>query len=150
MDSGYSDVQVIEHASLKDVKPGDYLVWTYEQIRGSVKFMERREGVVHRKDEHGDWWSKDGYCVAEGDGLYNTITIYRDGPSLPTKIGTTIVANDGYESIEAEVDGITLRARKATLKQNGCWRAVWRPGPATGCAVHSRDITTNTWKVDTK
>ena len=70
-------VQVIENASLDDVRPGDHLTWERTDERGGLIYLERREGIAHFRDEGGDWRTKDGQWITHGEGKDITITIRR-------------------------------------------------------------------------
>lgn len=71
------DVQVIENASLDDVRPGDHVVWEKTWVVRGVTCTEIREDVAHHLDSAGDWCNEDGMWITGGEGEGITITIRR-------------------------------------------------------------------------
>ncbi len=70
-------VQVIENASLDDVRPGDHVVWEKTWVVRGVTCAESREDVTHRLDSAGDWCNEDGMWITGGEGEGITITVRR-------------------------------------------------------------------------
>ena len=74
------DVQVIENARLKDVRPGDHVIWEAAEMRGGVTVTARREGIAHHRDKWGDWCTEGGVHITGGEGEGDTLTLRRPGP----------------------------------------------------------------------
>jgi len=74
------DVQVIENASLRDVRPGDHVVWEKTWVVRGVTCTEIREDVAHHLDSAGDWCNEDGMWITGGEGDGTSITIRRTVP----------------------------------------------------------------------
>ena len=146
------DVQVIENASLDDVRPGDHVVWEKTWVVRGVTCTEIREDVAHHLDSAGDWCNEDGMWITGGAGEGITITIRRPGQELPTTPRTVIVPADGHEYIEAVVSGVVWRTREAVLGLDGRWHGAWRVGSGRLAveSTSSDSITPGTWKVDEK
>lgn len=144
------NVQVIENARLDDVRPGDHITWEDPWERHGVTRTVRREGIAAHQSPTGDWYTADGMNITSGEGEGITITIRRPVQDLPTDPGAVIVANDGYEYIEATLDGVTYRAREAVLVGEDDWYAAWRSDSRVMPAVTPDQITPGTWKVDEK
>ena len=103
--------------------------------------------IVGRVDQYGD------LCTAEGGYIGNICSgiWYVCRPAiqeLPTKRRTVIIANDGYERIEAVVSGVIWRTSEAILGLDGRWHGVWRAGQVAVGSTSSASITPGTWKVD--
>lgn len=143
-------VKIIENARLDGVRPGDHLVWEHTREVDGVTTTVRREGVAHRRDEHGTWWTKDGMWITTGEVKDTTLTIRRTVQDLSTDFEATIVAHDKDADIEAVVDGETWRTREAIRGRNGCWYPLWRLGVRARLSVLPEAITPNTWKVEEK
>ena len=71
------NVQVIENASLSDIRPGDYVIWLEARKDRGVVGSRRREGIAYYRDEWGDWRTKEGAWVAGVEEDDITITIRR-------------------------------------------------------------------------
>ena len=72
------NVQIIENASLDDVRPGDHIIW--ERVRGrmgAVTMLERREGIANHRDKDGDWYTENDVWLAGLEDAVVTITIRR-------------------------------------------------------------------------
>lgn len=70
------NMQIIENATLDDVRPGDHLVWEYAREVDGVTITVRREGVAGARYGNADWYTKDGMWITDsrqGD----TLTIRR-------------------------------------------------------------------------
>lgn len=141
-------VQVLESATRDDVRPGDHIVWEWARDLFGAAYLERREGIAHRRDEAGDWWTEDGGCIINGEGAGITITIRRAVQELPTEAGTVIVPAEGHEYITATVFGVTFRAREAILISKTQWHAAWRSDGGVLIYVDPERIDPDTWKVD--
>lgn len=74
------DVQIIENASLDDVRPGDHVVWEKTWVVRGVTCAEIREDVAHHLDSAGDWCNEDGMWITGGEGEGITLTIRRPVP----------------------------------------------------------------------
>ena len=74
------DVQVIENARLKDVRPGDHVTWDDVEEERGMTITTRREGIAHHRDLDGDWWTEDGMWITFGESEGDTLTIRRPGP----------------------------------------------------------------------
>lgn len=74
------DVQTIENANCKDVRPGDRIAWTHVEEIGGVAITYIREGIAHHLDEEGDWRTKRGMWIAPTGWLSATLTIRRTVP----------------------------------------------------------------------
>lgn len=144
-----SNVQVIENASMYDVRPGDHITWEKTRVVRSVTATEIREGIAHHRNEDDAWCAEDGMWIAPCDGEGITITIRRTAPELPTEPDSVIERAEGHEYITATVFGETYRAREAILSGER-WLAVWRGGSGQEAVsfVRSHEITPGTWKVD--
>ena len=70
------NVQIIENASLDDVRPGDHLVWEYAREVDGVTITVRREGVAGARYGNADWYTKDGMWITESNHR-GTLTIIR-------------------------------------------------------------------------
>ena len=71
------NVQVIENASLDDVRPGDHITWDDVEEEHGITCTLRREGIAHHRDLDGDWWTEDGMWVTSGEGEGIALTIRR-------------------------------------------------------------------------
>lgn len=71
------NVKTIENASLRDVRPGDHIIWedTWE-CRGVTRTV-RREGIAAYQSPTGDWYTADGMNITSGEGEGTTLTIRR-------------------------------------------------------------------------
>ena len=141
------NVQIIENARLKDVRPGDHVIWEESDTERGVTSIIHREGVAHDRDSQGDWCTEEGLYITAGEGEDVTLTIRRHAQDLPTNPGAVIIPADGHEYIEATMRGETVRAREATRSGAGGWYAAWRSGEQTSGLASSREITPGTWKV---
>lgn len=119
-------VQTIENATEDDVRAGDYVIWRWVREVFGRTINEVLDGIAHERDRDGDWFTKDGDLLTNGDGLGVTITIRRPVPELPTEPGAVIVPADGHEYITATVGGMTYHAREAILIGRDDWHAAWR------------------------
>ena len=141
------NMQIIENASSKDVRPGDHITWKWVQEIDGVTVKSSHEGIAHHQDEYGDWWTEGGmWLTSVGAG---TLTIRRTAPELPTEDGAVIERADGHKYITAIFDGETYRAREAVLGRDGRWYGVWRratPAPHVDTSVAPEHITPGTWK----
>ena len=66
------NMQIIENATLDDVRPGDHLVWEYAREVDGVTITVRREGVAGARYGNVDWYTKDGMWITDsrqGDAL---------------------------------------------------------------------------------
>ena len=66
------NMQIIENATLDDVRPGDHLVWEYAREVDGVTITVRREGVAGARYGNADWYTKDGMWITDsrqGDTL---------------------------------------------------------------------------------
>lgn len=144
--------EIIENATLDDIRPGDHLTWTRVQAIDGVTLTIRREGIAHHRDGGGDWRIASGYWLTDGEGEGITITIRRTVQKLPLWSSTVIIPNDGYAFIEAIWGGSTWQAREAVLDGDGKWHGLWRRvgGPAVIGCVTEKNITSPTWKVEEK
>lgn len=73
-------VQVIENASLDDVRPGDHITWDDVEEEHGATCTLRRKGIAHHRDKWGDWETAEGGLLTEGEGEGITITIRRPVP----------------------------------------------------------------------
>lgn len=140
--------KIIENATLRDVRPGDHLVWEWSRQEGDRLVVTRVEGTAHRPGEGGDWCTEYGRWIT--NGMNNaTLTIHRPVKELPTEPGAIIVPADGREYIEATTDSGTYHAREAVLRADRFWAAAWRTdGRRQALFVESDHITPDTWKVE--
>ena len=140
--------KIIENATLRDVRPGDHLIWEWSRQEGDRLVVTRREGIAYRQDEGGDWCTEGAMWITSG--MNNaTLTIHRSVQELPTKSGAVIVPADGREYIEAKMNCGTFHAREAVLRPDGFWVAAWRTdGRGQTSYVTSDCITPDTWKVE--
>ena len=72
-----NSVQIIENASMYDVRPGDHITWEKTWAVRSVTATEFREGIAHHRNEDDAWCAKDGMWIAPSDGECTAITIRR-------------------------------------------------------------------------
>lgn len=145
------NVKIINNATRDDVRPGDHLTWARTtEYSGGVTVTERREGIAHERDWDGDWLTKGGLWITDGEGEGITLTI-RPVQELPTEDGADIVPAEGHEYITATIGRRTYRAREAMLAGDR-WHAVWRTadGRQVRYSVRSRYINPGTWKVEGK
>ena len=70
------NMQIIENATLDDVRPGDHLVWEYTREVDGVTITARREGVAGARYGNADWYTKDGMWITEAN-LAGALTIRR-------------------------------------------------------------------------
>ena len=132
------NMQIIENATRKDVRPGDHVVFRHTWKRDGLAVAERREGIAHHLDD-GNWCTEAGMYITLGVGEDVTITIRRAVQELPTEDGAVIVPADGRKFIETQSG---KKSRRLT------WDAeclVWYD--ARGTHLHG-DITPGTWKVE--
>ena len=143
------NMEIIEDARPGDVRAGDHLTRTRVWETCGVVVTDSREGIAHHRDEDGEWYTKDGMWITNGEDEDTTLTIRRTVQELPTKDGDGIIPNDGHKYITATVGGQTYRAREAMLAE-GRWRAVWRTadGQRVCYSVRREDITPDVWQVD--
>ena len=73
-------VQVIENARLKDVRPGDHIIWEQTEVQHGRTRTVRREGIAHYRDQLGDWQTGDDGLITDGEGEDITLTIRRPIP----------------------------------------------------------------------
>ena len=102
--------------------------------------------VVGRVDAFGNLWTTEGGLLIHSKS--GTWHVRRHIQELPTKRHTVIIANDGYEHIEAVVSGVIWRTSEAILGLDGRWHGVWRAGQVAVGSTSSASITPGTWKVD--
>ena len=141
------NMQIIENASSKDVRPGDHIIWEDTWERHGVTRTVRREGIAAHQSPTGDWYTADGMNVTSGEGEGITITIRRPDPELPTTPRTVIVPADGHEYIEATHMGQTYHAREAVLIGWGLWQGAWSADGDVQYYMTPSNITPGTWKV---
>lgn len=141
------NMQIIENATRKDVRPGDHVVFRHTWKRDGLAVAARREGIAHHLDD-GNWCTEAGMYITLGVGEDVTITIRRAAQKPPTRLGSIIVVNDGHEHIEATIHGETYRAREAVFGVDVRWHGVWRSTSGTLPYATPDQITPGTWKVD--
>ena len=76
------NMQIIENATLDDVRPGDHLVWEYAREVDGVTITVRREGVAGARYGNVDWYTKDGMWITDsrqGDTLTIRRPITKEG-----------------------------------------------------------------------
>ena len=76
------NMQIIENATLDDVRPGDHLVWEYAREVDGVTITVRREGVAGARYGNADWYTKDGMWITDsrqGDTLTIRRPITKEG-----------------------------------------------------------------------
>ena len=133
------NMEIIEDARPGDVRAGDHLTRTRVWETCGVVVTDSREGIAHHRDEDGDWYTKDGMWITNGEDEYTTLTIRRPVQELPEEDAAVIVPADGLEFIETRTG---KKSRRLT------WDAeclVWYD--ARGTHLHG-DITPGTWKVE--
>ena len=143
-----TDVKIIENAALDDVRPSDHLTWERTMTMQDVTLTFRREGTAHHRDRDGEWRTKEDRLITDGEGAGITITIRRPVQDLPTEPGAVIVTNDGYEYIEATLNGETYYAREAVRSTEGLWLGAWRSTDRLRAYVAPDQIDPDTCKVD--
>lgn len=68
------------------VRPGDHVTWLMVWTVHGVSFESRREGIARHRNTHGDWFTKEGMMLTQGEGEAVTITVRReDQPERPTR-----------------------------------------------------------------
>lgn len=139
-------MQTIENATRADVRPGDHIVWEHAETFHGVTRTVRREGTAHHRDQEGDWCTKEGLWITNGEDEGTTLTIHRPVQDLPTEPGEVIVNNDGGEYITATVRGVTYRAREAIQLAPDHWHAAWRSDEGVLPYVIAERIDAGTWK----
>lgn len=91
MNTPHTTVKIIENAHLDDARPGDHITWEHTTTMQDVILTARREGTAHHRDGDGDWRTKEGRLITEGEGI--TITIRRppecECPEAPEHLWTT-------------------------------------------------------------
>ena len=132
------NMQIIENASSKDVRPGDHITWDLTWTHRYVTLTNRREGIACHRDEFGDWWAKNGGCITVNGQAGATLTIRRTAPELPMEDGAVIVPAEGHEYIETRFG---KKSRRLTWDADAF---VWYDAYGTYLGT---DITSGTWKV---
>ena len=143
------NMQIIENATRKDVRPGDHVVFRHTWKRDGLAVAARREGIAHHLDD-GNWCTEAGMYITLGVGEDVTITIRRAVQELPTEDGVEIVPAGGGP-IGAAHPGGKFTTHHATYDSYlGSWVGVWRAasGRVTVSSVSPGDITPGTWKVE--
>lgn len=141
------NMQIIENATRKDVRPGDHVVFRHTWKRDGLAVAARREGIAHHLDD-GNWCTEAGMYITLGVGEDVTITIRRPVQELPTKPGAVIVPDSLHEYITATVGGVTYHAREAILLGRDDWHAAWRSDEGVMVYVIAEWIDPGTWKAD--
>jgi hypothetical protein len=75
------NMQVIENATLDDVRPGDHLTWEETWEVYGVTTAQRREGIAHHRDINGDWCTERGAHITNCWASNGTVTIRRPIPT---------------------------------------------------------------------
>ena len=70
------NVQVIENAALRDIRPGDHVAWECAREFYGAIFATRREGIAYDQ-EGSDWCTETDMRLTDGEGEGITITIRR-------------------------------------------------------------------------
>lgn len=76
-----ASVQVIEDATLDAVRPGDQIAWERAETFHGVTRTVRHEGIAHHRDQEGDWCTKEGRWITNGEDEGTTLTIRRPIPT---------------------------------------------------------------------
>ena len=111
------NMQIIENATRKDVRPGDHVVFRHTWKRDGLAVAARREGIAHHLDD-GNWCTEAGMYITLGVGEDVTITIRRTVQELPPeRDGVVLVPADGHEAITT-TEGQEFARLTFTTKQS--------------------------------
>ena len=142
------NMQIIENATRKDVRPGDHVVFRHTWKRDGLAVAARREGIAHHLDD-GNWCTEAGMYITLGVGEDVTITIRRTVQELPPeRDGVVLVPADGHEAITT-TKGQEFARLTFTTKQD-LWygpNLAARPGDWVIQTTAADRLTTGTWKV---
>ena len=69
------NVQIIENASLDDVRAGDHLIWESTQAWRDMTITGRREGIAHHLDAGGDWCTRKGAWLTDSPAYGDAVTL---------------------------------------------------------------------------